>query len=49
MDVAETSRGLRQVVDRWLDVAMDFAALSLLAAPYPVSEISLHRVPHKLL
>jgi len=47
--MAKTSHGLGQVVDEWLGVVMDFAALALLAAPYPISEISFHGVPHELL
>lgn len=49
MDMGKTSCGLGQVVGRWLGVAMDLAMLALLAAPYQVSEISFHGVPHKLL
>lgn len=49
MDVFKTSCGQGQVMERWLGVVMDFAALALLAAHYSISEISLHGVLHKLL
>lgn len=48
IDMDRMSRGLGQVVDKWLGVVMDFAVLALFGARYPISEISLHGVPHKV-